>query len=140
MEQWGRTLSTHPALSYQDKIDVITLLLRGCDVTRKPYGIPHQVGYYRALCGFFSDDVSGMRESGGSGDSCSPSLRVSLTEVGDRLPGSCWDTLSGGVMREHLLMSEEQFAAALGQKCRDILTGIKRDYQFKSMDGGTATV
>lgn len=44
LEDWGRTVATHPELSTEDRINVVRQLVRGCDGDKKPWGIPNQVG------------------------------------------------------------------------------------------------
>lgn len=45
-DTWGERIATHPALSMDDRTEVLTALLRGCKK------IKGQIGYYRAIRGF----------------------------------------------------------------------------------------
>eukprot|EP01038_Epipyxis_sp_PR26KG_P014694 gene14694-19741_t len=104
LESWGRMIGTHPGLNHEDRIHVLKQLLRGCDEHTKPWGIPNQVGYFRALYGL------------------SKVMNIESNErVLKDLDKDCRTVLKSHSVRLHLGLSDEAFANKLGKKARELL-------------------
>jgi len=101
LESWGRAVATHPSLSVEDRTAVVRQLLRGCDDTSKAWGVPNQVGYYRALYGM---------------QSCG-----SLEGLTKYLDKDCRALLKTHTTRLHLGLSDISFATKLGRHARELL-------------------
>lgn len=101
LEGWGRSVASHPGLGYEEKLQVLRQLLRGCDSTSKAWCVPNQVGYYRALNGFAS--VLNL-------DRCAKDLGSAEVAV-----------LKEHTTRMHLGLSEKAFADKLGARARELL-------------------
>jgi hypothetical protein len=101
LESWGRIVATHPGLSMEDRVQITRQLIRGCDEDTKPWGVPNQQGYFRALYGI--------------------STAVNFEGIVKYLDKECKAVLKGHKMRLHLGLSDQAFASKLGQQARDIL-------------------
>ena len=102
LENWGRQVGSHLALSEQDRVLVVKQLLRGCDSHSRAWCVPGQVGYYRALYGI--------------------STVLDLDKLATRdLEKDCRAVLKGHDMRAQLAMTDEMFATKLGRLARELL-------------------
>ena len=104
-ESWGRLVATHSALTEDDRAMVVRQLLRGCDSSSRTWCVPNQVGYYRALQGISSE--------------------ICLEEIVAKLPEEYTRVLNAKPLTEHRHISENAFAAALGQRARIFLQSLK---------------
>jgi hypothetical protein len=91
LDDWGRTVAAHPAMSADARAEVAAALLDGC---RK---VPGQLGYYRALSGL----IDGLG---------------SLDQLAKRLPGAQRKALEASEMRRHLSVTQASFEASLRKR------------------------
>ena len=102
LENWGRQVGSHLALTEQDRVLVVKQLLRGCDSHSRAWCVPGQVGYFRALYGI--------------------STVLDLDKLATRdLDKDCRAVLKGHDMRAQLAMTDEMFATKLGRQARELL-------------------
>lgn len=92
LDDWGATLSLHPALSDDDRAEVMDALVKGC---RK---IPGQLGYYRALAGWRETNERGYEKAA---ESIPNATRRDLRDAG---------------MRQRLAVARVSFESAMKKK------------------------
>ena len=95
-DAWGQRIATHPALSPDDRAEVLAALLNGCKK------IKGQVGYFRAISGFAQ----------GAG---------TLEKFSSLLPGSIRPELNNPVVRQHVERSEASFEASMRKRVRQVI-------------------
>jgi hypothetical protein len=102
LEDWGRVVATHPALTMEGRAEVVAALLSGC---RK---IPGQVGYYRALAGLVE------------------ALSGPLDQLIKHLPGALRSGFKDPEVRRHLALKQSSFASAMGKKAAALTAGRRQ--------------
>jgi hypothetical protein len=101
LDDWGRIIATHQALSPDDRGEVVAALLGGCKK------IAGQVGYYRALAGI--DDAVG-----------------GLDQLARRLPGAARGMLKDAELRRHLAIKQVSFESAMRKKAAAMLIELRQ--------------
>ncbi|HYE07562.1 MAG TPA: hypothetical protein VEL07_18740 [Planctomycetota bacterium] len=97
LDDWGRTLATHEALSGGDRDEILTTLVVGC---RKVRG---QAGYYRAIAGFV--------DAAGGAD-----------RAGRRLASGARKALDDPGLRKLIAVAQGSFESSLVKRMQQALT------------------
>lgn len=105
LESWGRTVATHPTIGEEDLLLIMKQLIRGCDSKSKAWCVPNQIGYYRA--------IQGITNSGRNFD-----------RLLKHLDKDCRAFLTQHEMKIQLGITEDAFAAKLGQRVRELLISM----------------
>lgn len=97
-DAWGERVSTHPALSMDDKVEVLTALLAGCK------NIKGQLGYFRAISGF----AHGVD---------------SLEKFALLVPSSIRHELKAPDVKRQVSLSQSSFESSMRKRARKVLSG-----------------
>jgi len=93
-DDWGATIARHATLSVDDKADVLAALISGCKK------IPNQLGYYRAISGFFSALTNKQQE-----------------EMIKRMPASLRQEAKEPEIRRHIALQKISFESGMRKRC-----------------------
>ncbi|MFM1848770.1 MAG: hypothetical protein RL417_2244 [Pseudomonadota bacterium] len=100
-DPWGEVLGAHPELTIEDRAEIATALVTGCKK------IKGQLGYFRALAGFFR------------------TLKGRVEALTDQMPASARSDLKDPEIRRHIQMPQVSFESTLKKQAQAIIGGFR---------------
>jgi hypothetical protein len=101
-DSWGEIVGAHPALTLDDRAEVATALVTGCKK------IKGQLGYYRALAGFFR------------------TLKGRVEALTERMPASSRNDLKDPEIRRHIATPQVSFESMVRKQALGVIGGSPR--------------